>query len=103
MDSILDIIKSASIALFPGVLTLFIISSIIFYQKDKIYRYQSTEWFDVKKYPIPKDIKGFIGTDGKKVQYIAYIEWAPYGEIFFDKYDKTILTHWHPLPDVPNK
>jgi Protein of unknown function (DUF551) len=91
-----------TLSLLPGFFILTcVILCIYFFQKEKIYRYPSDKWLPIKEYPIPKDIRGFIGTDGKKVDYVYQVTWAPYGEIFFNTYDKTYITHWMPLPDAP--
>lgn len=87
----------------PSLTFCFLFTGIYFYKKEKIYRYTTTDWLEIKKYPIPKDIRGFIATDGKKVEHIHSITWGPYGEVIFNKYDETYLTHWMPLPDVPKK
>lgn len=60
-------------------------------------------WMDIKKHPIPKDIRGFLGSDGKKVDYIYSVTWGPYGEVIFNNYDKTYITHWQALPQPPEK
>lgn len=72
-----------------------------FFQKDKIYRYPTNEWLNLKENPIPDDIHGFIATDGKSVDYKYSISWAPHGKIYFSQYNKTYITHWMPLPDLP--
>lgn len=89
--------------LIPSFTFCFLFTGIYFYQKEKIYRYPSNDWLDIKKYPIPKDIRGFIATDGKKVEYLFFIKWGPYGEIFFDYNKETYITHWQPLPDLPKQ
>jgi hypothetical protein len=97
----MEILNQISSALLPGVVIFFIASSIILYQKEKIYMSPSSEWVDVKKHPIPKDIRCFLGTDGKKVEYFYTVQWGPYGEIIFNNYEKTYLTHWQAMPCPP--
>ncbi len=76
------------------------------YKRPKIYRVKSTGWLDIKTHPLPKGIKGFIATDGYEVDHKYGVEWGPYGDIFYKKSyfdDKhTYITHWQPMPDVPN-
>ena len=99
-----EIFKVISECLFIPVLTFFLaITAIYFFQKEKIYRYECNTWLDIKSNPIPKDIKGFIATDGKYVDYIYIINWGPYGEIYFNFRKDTYVTYWQPLPDAPKK
>lgn len=69
--------------------------------KQGYYRCSTTGWLSVKDHPIPEDIRGFIATDGNKVEYIYGLEWGPYGKVFMNKYEKTFITHWQPLPEPP--
>lgn len=77
------------------------------YQQPKVYRIKSSGWLDIKNYPIPEDIEGFLATDGKKVDYKYNIQWGPYGNVIFRKSysnDKiSYITHWQPLPDLPER
>ncbi len=75
--------------------------AVYLFQKDKIYRGFPQGWLDIKTHKIPKDIRHFIATDGKKVEVLSSCTWGPYGEIYFSSYDKSFVTHWQPLPDVP--
>jgi len=93
----------ATILLIYASASLFFSIAIYIFQKDKIYRCPSNEWIDIKKHPIPNDIRGFIATDCKKVDYLYEIIWGPYGEVYFNKYNKTYVTYWQALPDVPKK
>src|SRR5271169_6447531 len=74
-----------------------------FFQKQKIYRYPTSDWMNIEHQPIPDDIRGFLATDGKTVEYCYFIKWAPHGKIYFSEYNKTYISHWMPLPDVPKK
>ncbi len=104
MNVDLDIIKIIGYTILPYALGAFLgCSAIYLFQKEKIYRISSIGWLDIKKHPIPHDIRGFIGTDGKKVDYIYLVKWGPYGEVFFSEYNRTYITHWQPLPDLPEK
>lgn len=100
----LDFLYSLFITLFPGALIFFCCSiGIYFFQKEKIYRYTGNGWLDVKEYPIPDDARNFIVTDGKNVDCQYSIKWSPHGKIYFSEYQKTFVTHWQPLPDVPKE
>lgn len=76
------------------------------YKQPKIYRVQSSGWLDIKTHPLPKDIKGYLATDGKEVDYKYSVEWGPYGDVYYRKSyytDKhTYITYWQPMPDLPN-
>lgn len=89
-----------TLLIYSFVLLMFSLSIYIF-KKEKIYRGYPQGWLDIKSNPIPKDIKNFIATDGKTVEVIYMCTWGPYGEIYFNRYDKTFVTHWQLLPDVP--
>jgi hypothetical protein len=95
---------SITLCLVPGfaIFTCLLLISH-FYHKDKIYRYPSDKWLEIKEHPIPDDIRGFLATDGKTVDYCYTIKWAPHGKIYFSEYSKTYISHWMPLPDVPEK
>jgi len=84
-----------------SVAAIFFSGAVYIFQKDKIYRGFPEGWLDVKTHKIPKDIICFIATDGKKVDIIYQCNWAPYGEIYFNRYKNTYVTHWQPLPDAP--
>ena len=75
--------------------------SLFFLWKDRVYRYRAQGWLDIKTHPISDDIRGFIATDGKKVDYLYLVEWGPYGEVLFNSYDKTYVKYWQPLPEAP--
>lgn len=49
MDSTTEIIKVIYIAILPGIIMGFLIAGIFYFQKEKIYRYPSEGWIDVKK------------------------------------------------------
>lgn len=101
---ILETISKILYTFIPGALIFFCLSvGIYLFSKDKIYRYPSNEWLDVKKVPIPEGIKEYIATDGKRVSHMYSVDWGPHGQIIFCKYDKTYTTHWMPYPDVPQK
>lgn len=87
--------------LLPFACIMMIGGGILFYKKDKIYYYSSNEWLSPKDYPIPDDIWRYIATDGEKVKQLYEIDWAPHGEIYFDKQEKTLLKFWMPLPNPP--
>ena len=96
------IIKFLTEAFFPASLVSFLMASAIYiFNKDKIYRYKAHGWLDIKKYPIPKDIKAYIATDGKEVEHFSSVTWGPYGEVIFSRYKDKYVTHWQPLPEPP--
>lgn len=97
----MEIIKTIANVLWMPIIMFFLMFGIIYFQKERIYRSFPSGWLDIKKYPIPEDIKYFIATDGNTVEYIYGLSWGPYGEVIFDKYKKTYITHWQPLPDLP--
>lgn len=99
----MELIEMITKTLMPGAVVFLILSSITLYNKRKIYMSPSSGWLDIKKYPIPNDIKGYLGTDGKTVDYMYDLSWGPHGEILFNNYDKTYLTHWQALPAPPTK
>jgi hypothetical protein len=103
LNEIMNIVNSISLTIIPGTLIFLILSCYSFYNKDKIYRYHEKGWMDVNEYKIPEDIKGFLATDGKKVQHIYYPSWGPHGKVIFNSYDKTYVTHWQPLPSPPKE
>lgn len=96
-----EVIYAICQILLPSALIGIIIASVHYIHKDKIYRSNSTGWLSVKEYPIPEDIRDFLATDGNKVVCLYKPKWGPHGKVHFGEYDKTHITHWQPLPDVP--
>jgi len=97
----MEIIRAILYTILPACIMVFCISGVFYFQKDRIYRGYPSGWLDIKKHSIPDDVRGFLGTDGKRVEYLYIVRWGPYGQIIFSEYDKTYLTHWQPLPDLP--
>lgn len=96
-----EIIKCVFYTILPACIVMFCLSGIFYFQKDRIYRQNSTGWLDIKKNPIPEDIREFIATDGKTVECKFSVQWGRYGEVIFNNHKKTYITYWQPLPDVP--
>lgn len=97
-----EIMKYMSVTLLSGALPFFLVAAgVHFLNKEKKYRFPGTGWLNIKEVPLPEDLKDYIATDGKKVEYKSSIRWAPYGKVYFCEYDKTYITHWQPFPDVP--
>src|ERR1700674_1541214 len=101
------IMKTFDMILLPfvPVAIIFFCISLGFYflHKEKIYRYPAEGWLSVKDHPIPEDIKNFIATDGKTVTTLYEPKWGPHGGVYFDKYDKTFVKYWRPLPEAPKE
>jgi hypothetical protein len=102
MDSIIEIINAISVMLMPAAIIIFVAGGITFYHKQKVYRIEPTGWLSVEEHQIPKDIKDYLGTNGREVKHFYKVQWGPHGKIWYDT-DKTYITHWQAFPDVPNQ
>jgi Protein of unknown function (DUF551) len=103
MISLSEAINEISKVMLPAAVVALFMGGFLFLQKDRIYRQPSVGWLDVKTHKIPEDIKGFLATDGKKVDSKYQPEWGPNGEAIFNRYEKTYVTHWQPFPEPPKK
>jgi len=59
-------------------------------------------WLDIKKYPIPSDLRRFIVTDGKDVQHQYSATYDRFGNVVFGLGD-AVVTHWMYLPAPKGK
>jgi hypothetical protein len=88
----------------PIVLVAVLVSMFVyFFKKEPIYMYKSTGWLDVKQYPIPTNITWYLATDGERVDNMFRLTWGPHGQLVFDKYEMTYITHWMPYPAPPKR
>ncbi len=89
---------------------LFIIGSIhnascmFLYYRDKhrpVYISERMDgWFDIEKHPIPDGIECIL-TDGCRVRsYGSLIDYNKNGKVIMG-YDKRLVTHWIPYPNLP--
>ncbi len=88
----------ASILIIPTLLF-----GIHYFLKTPVARYPDNGWMKVEEYPLPDDIKEYLGTDGNEVRTMYGINWGPHGKIIFSEYNKTYLKYWQPFPLPPNK
>ena len=76
-------------------------------KKPRVHWYPEQQWFDIKEIPLPLefDYSEFFITDGKNVelQRAFLIECDRFGKPYFNKYSKTYITHWTPIPAPPKK
>lgn len=99
----LKIINVASVTIFPCAVIFLLCMSMIYYNKEKIYRYPSNGWMSVNEYIIPEDIRDFLVTDGKTVKTIYSPKWEPHGKVIFNETEKTYVTYWQPFPEPPKQ
>lgn len=98
-----EIIKTITHVFLPTSLLVIALFCAFHFKKPRIYRSDSAGWLSIKDHPIPEDMRDFIATDGKNVEYIHSPKWGPHGKVYFESYKETFITHWQPLPDIPKK
>lgn len=60
------------------------------------------KWLDVNEHPIPDNLNWFLATDGEKVCHIYQPGYNKLGKVIMT-YERTVVTHWMPMPLPPKK
>lgn len=97
--------------LYPPALILISIVLMIYFlewkHKPRLHCYPNQEWFniDIDYLPLKDDYNTFLITDGNNVDLTKafLIQCDRFGKPYYNKFNKTYITHWAPIPVPPKK